>query len=178
MIGGWGWLDAQQRAGERRLAGAEGGARIVLRRAHESGGDIAAWAEARTTVAGLVTLRDTVHARPDTRARVDGLVAEVERDFAAVSAEVEATHRDQDLLDRIVQARNLRGEVGTSGTILAFADAFSRYGLDLADVSSSVAVADRLANRPESVRVAAASGLDEWAILARSQGDLSFPKSR
>ncbi|MFO0957014.1 MAG: tetratricopeptide repeat protein [Isosphaeraceae bacterium] len=85
--------------------------------------------------------------------------------LARIEAEAHAAERDRALFKGIVSVRNLREEVGDEGSLEGFRRLFLVYGLDSAIDPEVVATA--LRQRPESVRIAFASGLDEAAIIAR-----------
>jgi serine/threonine-protein kinase len=83
-------------------------------------------------------------------------------------AGADAARRDRALLDAVADVRSRKDDFGFSGGDAAYARAFREAGLDLDDLPPALFGA-RLKARPASVALAAASALDDWALVRRSE---------
>jgi serine/threonine-protein kinase len=171
--GGWAQLAVRQAGIERRVELAYADAAASLGRARGSGRDVVAWAAVGTEADALGRLLDANPVRRDLADRVARLRAEASREADAVGAAAEADRKDRVLLDALVAARSARAEVDVAETVDLFARAFADYGLDPTRADDLSTLIHRLSGRPESMRVAIAAGLDEWAIRAY----LNVPRS-
>src|SRR5205085_1057720 len=97
-LGGWTWIESRRLATERRFESALTNAAATLGRARGSGGDPAAWAEARTTATGLATLAGPASLRAELADRIRRLRDDARREAATVAAAADAARADQSLL--------------------------------------------------------------------------------
>ena len=98
--------------------------------------------------------------QPGRAALLAGLTREVQAGLAAA-------HRDRALLDAVAEVRSGKVDLGLSGTDAAYARAFGDARLD-PDSAPPAAVGAALRARPSAVAVAAASALDDWALVRRT----------
>ncbi|MFO0960020.1 MAG: serine/threonine-protein kinase [Isosphaeraceae bacterium] len=161
LAGGAGlwWLrriDADQQQADRLLAAAEGA--LDQARAADPKEE-APWNRADGQAQALREAidRSSIGGRP--KQRILDFLDRADR-------ESRAARLDRELLAGLVRIRNLRQEVGEAGTLDSFRRWFRNYGVD--DATDPAELGVRLGDRPEVIRIALASGLDEAAILVRS----------
>jgi Flp pilus assembly protein TadD len=129
-----------------------------------------------------VTLREQAAAQPEDLSRWQVALAAVEQADAgddgtaqerllALHSEIkdglDAAERDRELLDRLVDIRSAEADdEHGSATDAAYAHAFREAGIDFASLGPPMAGA-RIRARPESVALALAAALDDWAASSR-----------
>ncbi len=157
--GGWAYLARQRMLRAAGVAVAFRDVEMLRDEARRAGDDVARWIEARDAAKTLERLLADVSDEP-TKTRLVELVQDVTQ--AARTAE-----HDQNLLARLVDIRVKRGE-DADGTVTDedYEVAFRQAGIDVTALPPAVAGAEIRA-RPEAVRVAMASALDDWAWLRR-----------
>ncbi len=110
--------------------------------------DTVAWEKARDAL-------DQVEAAPDTRARLDGLMAEVQTGLAG--AERLATLRQA-----LVNIRANQQDAGDEVTDLAYAEAFRAAGVDL-DALAQADAAAQIRRHSAAIVIELATALDHWS---------------
>jgi serine/threonine-protein kinase len=115
--------------------------------------------------AALAAVRQAKAALPagadrDARRRLNAL-------HAAVRIGGEAARRDHVLLDAVAEVRSSKQDLGPAGTDAAYSRAFHDAGFDL-NQDTPAELGASLKARPASVAIAAATALDDWALVRRS----------
>jgi tetratricopeptide (TPR) repeat protein len=155
----------QRQARAAAVAGILGEARPLCDQARAHAEDPARWLVALTAIRRVDDVLGTGTGISS------GDAAEARRQSRALRGEVQAgldaAEGDRRLVDRLVDIRSARGDdPNGSATDLAYADAFTQWGIDLAALAPAEAGA-KIRARPPDTAQALTAMLDDWSDLRR-----------
>ena len=156
------WLIQQRQARAARVDLLLRDVELIKADAEAAVDDPVKWATALKTAHHVRHLLDDARGR-STQMRVTTLVAAVEEEVAACSA-------DAKLLNRLTEIREAMDEFSPAHTDAAYAAAFRSGGLD-PDVRSPEETARATARRPARVALGIAVALDSWAGVRQHRAD-------
>jgi serine/threonine-protein kinase len=133
-----------------------GEARTMHALAAQESENVAKW---DAVLAALRQAEAVAEADPEARRQLDRIRAEAR-------ARGDAARRDRTLLEDLADVRSTKEDLGPVDADAAYARAFREAGVDLESLAPGAGA--RLKARPTSLVVAAASALDDWALVRRT----------
>jgi serine/threonine-protein kinase len=166
--GGWLWRQQERTAASAAVHDALATAQRQREKARGLGEDLVAWAEAVAAARQALALAAAGRADPLLGRQAERLLAEVQAEEEQAQRRAELARKDGEMLaalDRISQQVS-RPRSGDAARFRAgargYREAFRRYGLDVERLPVKEA-ASRIKERPERVRLALTTALDDWA---------------